>query len=149
MYGSSAGGIGCVNFTSTRVSYSFVSGPTIGVAVADIVDEPVLYGGYKTPVKGFDFSTDSFDVVVSTGVLTVGHAPPGSFDELVRITKPDGYIVFTLQTEAYKSHGFKEKLEELESDGKWKLAEISEEYQPLPKGEPEVLHRIWVYQVIS
>jgi len=29
------------------------------------------------------FATDSFDAVVSTGVLTVGHAPASSFDELM------------------------------------------------------------------
>ena len=33
------------------------------------------------------------------------------------------------------------------ADGKWKLVEASEEFQPLPKGEPEVMHRVWVYQV--
>ena len=37
----------------------------------------------------------------------------------------------------------------LESEGKWKLIEVSEEFQPLPKGEPEVNHQVWVYQVTS
>ena len=81
MYGSSAGGVGCVNFTSTRVSYSFVSGPTIGVAVADIVDEPVLYGGYKTPVKGFDFSTDSFDLASVQELYQQYRAVPGPTED--------------------------------------------------------------------
>jgi len=31
--------------------------------------------------------------------------------------------------------------------GKRKLAEEGEKFQPLPKGEPEVLHQVWVYQV--
>ena len=37
----------------------------------------------------------------------------------------------------------------LEEAGRWKLAELSEPFQPLPKGEPEVIHRIWAYQVTS
>jgi hypothetical protein len=28
----------------------------------------------------------------------------------------------------------------MEEAGKWKLAELSDEYYPLPKGEPDVIH---------
>ena len=96
-----------------------------------------------------DYATDSFDAVVSTGVLTVGHAPASSFDELIRITKPGGHIVFTLRPDVYESHGFKEKQTVLESGGKWKFMEVSEKFQALPKGEPDVYHQVWVYQVTS
>ena len=37
----------------------------------------------------------------------------------------------------------------LDATGKWKLVEVSERFQPLPKGEPEVYHQIWVYQVTA
>jgi len=95
------------------------------------------------------FDTDAFDAVVSVGVLTVAHAPASSFDELVRITKPGGYIVFTLRPDVYENSGFKEKQTSLESDGKWKLTEVSEKFQPLPTGEPDLYHQVWVYQVTS
>ena len=93
------------------------------------------------------FDTDSFDAVVSVGVLTVGHAPASSLDELVRITRPGGYVVFSLRPDIYETAGFQEKQAELESQGKWRLAEETEKFQPLPKGEPEVYHQVWVYQV--
>ncbi len=96
-----------------------------------------------------NYATDSFDAVISVGVLTVGHAPASSFDELIRITKPGGYIVFSLRPDVYRDSGFKEKQDALESEGKWKLVEVSEEFQPLPKGEPDVYHQVWVYQVVS
>jgi len=51
--GSSKGGVGCVNFTNVAVSYSNVAGPTVGVAVTDIINEPTLYGGHTVPVAGF------------------------------------------------------------------------------------------------
>jgi len=35
----------------------------------------------------------------------------------------------------------------LESEGKWKFVEVSEKRQVLPKGEPDVYHQVWVYQV--
>lgn len=93
------------------------------------------------------FATDSFEAVVSTGVLTVGHAPASSFDELVRITRPGGHILFTLRTDVYQDRGFKEKQTALESEEKWKLVEVSEK-TPLLLKEPDVFHQIWVYQVI-
>jgi SAM-dependent methyltransferase len=92
------------------------------------------------------FATDSFDAVVSTGVLTVGHAPARSFDELIRITKPDGHILFTLRTDVYEDRGFREKQTALESEGKWALAEVSDK-TPLLLKEPDVYHQVWVYQV--
>ncbi len=93
------------------------------------------------------FDSDRFDGVISVGVFTLGHAPVSAFDELIRVTKPGGHLVFTLRTDVYEECGFKERQSELEAQGKWKLAEASEPFQPLPKGEPEVFHQIWVYQV--
>lgn len=90
-----------------------------------------------------------FDAVVSVGVFTVGHAPANSLDELVRVTRPDGHIIFTLRPDVYEKSGFKEKQAALEAEGKWELVEVSDKFQTLPKGEPNVFHQIWVYQVTS
>jgi len=94
-----------------------------------------------------DFNDDSFDAVISVGVLTVNHAPASSLDELIRITRPDGYIVFSLRPDVYRDNGFKEKQDSLEADGKWRLVEVSQEFQPLPWGEPDICHQVWVNQV--
>ena len=95
-----------------------------------------------------DFATGVFDAVISVGVLTVGHAPASSLDELVRVTKSGGHIVFSLRPDVWEDSGFKEKQESLVADGKWQLAEVTEPFQPLPKGEPEVLNQVWAYRVI-
>ncbi len=63
------------------------------------------------------------------------------------VAKPGGYVVFSLRTDLYEEAGFKEKQSALETQGKWMLAEASKQFQPLPKGEPEVFHQIWAYQV--
>lgn len=97
--------------------------------------------------KALDFPTGAFDAVISVGVLTLGHAPASSFDELLRVTRPGGYIVFSLRPDVYKEGGFKEKMAELEDEGKWELVEVSEKKQVLPKGEPDVYHQVWIYRV--
>ncbi len=95
-----------------------------------------------------DFATGAFDAVIGVGVLTLGHAPASSLDELVRVTRSGGYIVFSLRPDVWEDSGFKEKQESLAADGKWQLAEVTEPFQPLPKGEPEVFHQVWAYRVI-
>lgn len=96
-----------------------------------------------------DFPTNAFDAVLSVGVLTVGHAPASSLDELVRITKPGGHIIYTLRPDVYEDSGFKEKHAELASAGHWKLAHASDPLQVLPKGEPDVYHQVWVHEVTA
>ena len=56
-----------------------------------------------------DYETDAFDAVISVGVFTLGHAPSSSLDELIRITKSGGHIVFSLRTDVYQDGEFKEK----------------------------------------
>ncbi len=110
-----------------------------------------VYREFHQMVMGetLDFLTDSFNAVISIGVLTLGHAPASSFDELIRITRPGGCIVFSLRPDVYEGGGFKEKMTELENAGKWELVEASEKKQILPKGEPDVYHQVWVYKVIG
>lgn len=93
------------------------------------------------------FATNFFDATICVGVLTVGHAPASSLDELVRVTKPGGYIIFTLHTDTYENSGFKEKQAALETDGKWTLVEKSEKLH-LVANEPDVSHNIWVYRIV-
>ena len=108
-----------------------------------------VYKEFHRMVMGepLDFPSDSFDAVISVGVMTLGHAPASSLDELVRITRPGGHIIFTLRPDVYEEGGFKEKQSALESDGKWSLVEQSERHQTLPKGEPDIYHQVWAYQV--
>ena len=107
-----------------------------------------VYSELRQMILGerLDFDSGLFDGVISVGVFTQGHAPAGAFDELIRVTKPGGHVVFSLRTDVHEEGGFKDKQEELEAQGKWKLVEVTEPFQPLPKGEPDVFHQIWAYR---
>ena len=108
-----------------------------------------VYGELHRMVMGerLDFDTDYFDATISVGVMTLGHAPANSLDELVRVTKSGGHVVFTLRPDVYEESGFRTKQEELEATEMWDLVEVSDKFRPLPKGEPEVYHQVWVYRV--
>lgn len=144
-------GTGLVGEILARLGYNDLVAMDLSQGMLEEARKRNVYREYHQMVMGepLDFATDSFDAIISVGVLTVGHAPASSLDELVRITKPGGYIVFSLRPDVYEDSGFKEKQSALEAAGKWKLVEVTEQFQPLPKGEPEVYHQVWAYQVTS
>ncbi len=94
-----------------------------------------------------DFASDEFDAVISVGVFTLGHAPASAFDEMVRITKPGGHIIFTLHNGLYLEGDFPAKFAELETTGRWTEVEVSPEVYPMPISEPDVTIRVLIYTV--
>jgi MFS family permease len=108
-----------------------------------------VYGELRQARLGNDlaYESESYDGVVAAGVLTTGHAPADCLDELVRITRRGGHLIFTLRTDQMPP-GFEDKIAELESTRRWELVERGDEFQALPLGEPEVLVRVWVFRVV-
>ena len=94
------------------------------------------------------FPSDHFAAAKTVGGLTIGHAPPHSLAEIVRVPKPGGDNAFRLSSDIYEPAGFKDKQDTLSSAKKWELVECTEPFQALPKGEPDAYHQIWVYRVI-
>jgi SAM-dependent methyltransferase len=144
-------GTGLVGECLAQAGYQDLYAMDLSLGMLEEARNKNLYQEFHQMTLGetLDFDTDSFDSVISVGVFTTGHAPAHAFDELARITKSGGFIVFSLRVDLYEEGGFKEYFGGLEEAGKWKLAELSEPYYPLPKGEPDVIHRIWAYQVTA
>ena len=121
----------------------------ISVGMLDVAKSKNVYNSFHQMVMGetLGFETGQFDAVISVGVFTLGHAPIHSFDELVRVTKPGGYIVFSLRTDMVED-GYQEYFDKMTAARQWKLAKVTDPYRPMPKGEPDVYHQIWAYQVL-
>jgi len=94
-----------------------------------------------------NFPTDAFTAVVATGVFAAGHAPPESFEDLIRVTEPGGYVIFSVRTDVYEDGGFKEKQEALEREEQWQLLEMSDPFAHLRFEDPDLKVRVFAYQV--
>ena len=142
-------GTGLVGVLLDRLGYKQIVAMDLSQGMLEEARKKGVYSEFHQMVLGetLDSPSDSFDAVISVGVMTVGHAPASSLEELVRITRPGGHVVFSLRPDLYEDGGFRETQSALESQGRWGLVEVSEKFQPLPKGEPEVLHQVWVYRV--
>ena len=142
-------GTGLVGVELNRLGYSDIEAMDMSRGMLDTAGAKRVYGALHQMVMGepLDFETNRYDATIGVGVLTLGHAPASSLDELIRVTKQGGYIAFTLRPDVYERNGFREKQEQLVADGKWELAEVTDEFHGMPKGEPDVLFQVWVYKV--
>jgi ubiquinone/menaquinone biosynthesis C-methylase UbiE len=96
--------------------------------------------------KPLPYGDDTYDAVTVCGVFTPNHAPASSLDELVRITKPGGLILYTLRSDE-EPPDFAAKHKELEDAGKWELVEDCPPF-PSIQSEPHIRHRCWVWRVL-
>lgn len=142
-------GTGLVGELLARAGYGDLNGVDIST---EMIARARLKGVYRDLRrmelgKTLDFDSNSFDAVTCVGVLTLGHAPASSLNELVRVTKPGGHVIFTMRPDIREQGGFEEKQTELENAGLWKLVEVTEETQTMPKGLPETTMQVWVFEV--
>jgi predicted TPR repeat methyltransferase len=96
-----------------------------------------------------DFPDGHFAAVIAAGVFTEGHAPHSSFDELIRVTRRGGHLVFNVRDDVYEQNGFRERQEALEAVGRWRLREQSDPFRPFTIRERHLRARIFVYEVMG
>lgn len=91
--------------------------------------------------KPLKFNTDQFDAVTVVGVLTYLEPDGPVYDEMIRVTKPGGLLVFTHRTD--KVDKWLDVHDKLVADGKWEKVEVGEPLPYLP-GNPEYGEKIKV-----
>jgi predicted TPR repeat methyltransferase len=91
---------------------------------------------------------DHFAAFVSTGVFTAGHAPAAGLHELVRITRPGGFAVFTVRDILVEEAGFRATFDAIARAGRWRPIEQSPPFRAFAIGEPEVLVEAFVFEVL-
>lgn len=102
----------------------------------------------QTLGDALNFPSATFDAVLSVGVFARAHAPSRSLAELVRITKPGGYIIFTLRPEFYVATDFKATMTALGDAGQWRLVETTEPFDGRYQHFPGIHLQVWVYEVL-
>jgi SAM-dependent methyltransferase len=145
-------GTGIVGEVLAILGYTRLTGIDLSDGMLGVARAKGVYGELRNQVLGepLDFAEDQFAAVVSAGVLTTGHAPPSCFDELIRVTRPGGHLIFTLTVPVYEDGGFKAKLEELAAQGLWRAIETTPAWRALPRApsETSLLARAQVFEVI-
>jgi len=93
-----------------------------------------------------DYGDDSFAATVASGVFTQGHAPLDGFDELIRVTRPGGHIVFSI-SRTYLGEAFETKARALEVAGKWRRVAASGRYDSAPLSDDVLTAQVFAFAV--
>ena len=141
-------GSGMVGLAAALAGFTRVDAMDLSAGMLEVARERGVYREVRTGILGeaLDYPDNTYDAVLSSGVFTPGHAPPTSFDEIIRIVKPGGLVCFTLRHDQTPP-GFIEKFDELAEAGLWQQEWVSEPFQSMPGGEPEIRHRTWLFRV--
>ena len=87
----------------------------IGIDISsEMLEQAKLKGCYSSLMKAdvtkrIPLKNNSIGAVVSAGTFTHGHVGPDAFDELLRITKPGGLFVLSINSKVFIKGGFQEK----------------------------------------
>lgn len=116
-------------------------------AAAKGVYQHVVQADLGFPLDAFPNS--HFAAAVLVGVFSFGQAPAHTLDEITRVVKPGGVVVFTMRTDFFESDamGVRSRMEALEKDGVWQQVHLTEPEQYLPKKDPKAMFRVWCYRV--
>lgn len=93
------------------------------------------------------YEDDAFAATVASGVFTQGHAPLDGLNELVRVTRSGGHIVFSI-SRTYLGEPFEAKARALEDVGKWRRVDASQRYNSTPLGEDVLLSQVFAFAVV-
>ena len=81
------------------MGYSGFHGIDISEGMLEIARQRKIHDSLTqmTLGKPLSFEDDHFEMSYVIGALAPGNAPPNSLDELIRVTKPSGLIIWSTQ----------------------------------------------------
>jgi predicted TPR repeat methyltransferase len=141
-------GTGVLGEILTALGFSNLSGLDASTGMLKVAGLKDKYRDLSHQFLGqpLSFDDDCFALVASSGVFTQGHAPLDGLDELVRITRPGGHLVFSI-ARTYLDGPFDDKRQQLEDDGLWRFVDASERYNSAPL-EDTLISQVFVFEVL-
>jgi len=127
-------------------------GPFVGIDLSEgmlkVAAGKGLYRELHAMALGgaLDFADGAFAATLSIGTITPGHAPPESFDELIRVTAPGGRIVFSLRVDGEQDPAYHAAVAGHERAGAWRRLFATSGFKSMPLGEPQVEHAVYVFE---
>ena len=133
------------------LGYNNITGIDLSEGMLAIAKQKNLYKELRQMTLGehLDFADSTFSAVISAGTITPGHAPPETFDELIRVTKKEALIIFSLRVDDGQDPSYPEHIKKLETSGQWRNIFTTPDFHTMPYGEPNVRNCVHVFQVAN
>ena len=107
-----------------------------------------IYQTLQSGVLGekLDYESNYFAASVASGVFTQGHAPLQGLNELIRVTRPNGCIIFTI-SRTFLGETFAAFETKLVNQDKWRRIDVSNKYDSAPLAKEKLLSQAFAFCV--
>ncbi len=125
--GTGLSGLALAAHGYTNITGADISANMLQLAANKAVGDKKVYRQLREEdLSSLNFVDDVFDHTIAVG--TVGVAPPECLAELVRVTRPGGYVVFSNRTNAHldPENGYLGVQQKLVDEGQWWQVEVIE-----------------------
>ena len=142
-------GTGMIGETLHLLGYRDLVGIDLSEGMLAVARAKAVYRDLRRMKLGetLDFPDDHFVAMPAVGVLTVGHARPDAFDELIRVTRPGAPMIFSIRVDGGAGDDFLARQDALEHEGRWSRSEATPAFLSLPGSGHDVAHQVFVYYV--
>ena len=141
-------GTGLVGAGLHHYGFSDLHGIDSSPGMIAVARRKSLYASLEVGTLGapLRYATATFDAFTVAGAFTPKHAPADSLIELLRVTRPGSYAIFSLRSDVDQPD-FAAQIAALTAAGRWSLLREGADFQSLPRAEPQVRNRLYVYQL--
>lgn len=142
-------GTGILGELLVSLGYPEIFGLDASTGMLARAEKRGIYRNLRPGLLGgpLDYADDTFAAVASAGVFTQGHAPLDGLDELARITRPGGHIVFSI-ARTLLGAPIEAKTKQLADDGVCRTVEISGPYDSTPLSSDVLTARVVALEVL-
>lgn len=118
-------GTGIVGKLLHQEGYLNLEGLDYSLHMLDKAREKGLYRKlYQADLTApLEMADGAYDAIVSVGTFTCGHVGPEAFNELIRVTKPGGYLCFSVRDQAWEEDDYQTAMDRLARQEVWQLKE--------------------------
>ena len=121
-------GTGLVGLLLDAIGYAGLVGTDLSPGMLQIARERDVYDrlyAHELGASPLPEADDSFAACTCFGSLGPGHAPAETLDDLIRITRPGGHVVFNVRHDTYVEQGLAAHIDALADRGLWTLVDQS------------------------
>jgi ubiquinone/menaquinone biosynthesis C-methylase UbiE len=114
-------GTGLVGEILIKNSFQNLVGVDFSQEMLNIAKQKNVYKSLELAdlTKKLDYEDNLFDAVICAGTFTCGHVGPEALNEMVRITKNEGYICFTVREQEWEAAPYEKIIQSLEVSHSW------------------------------
>ena len=143
-------GTGLIAAALAILNYKNIIGIDFSKGMLAIAKKRKFYNSLKKVdlTKKIPFYSDVFGATLCFGVITKKHLGPDILDELIRVTKKGGVLIFTATQPVYNTLKFRNKISLLKKKKIISEVEVTHTFFAMSKVKNSLVAKAYVYKIL-